>query len=397
MNIVQIRHCDEAADVLRKIGVDPYGISAMTPKTRHLNLLVRHQPCRIANILKQELLSLGGDAAVARGAVSCSIETTDILMMGTAKQLAALADKLDCQPFGLRNLGYEIRDVLCNYEKKDFIFKTARRKISLSEKTFIMGILNVTPDSFSDGNQFYDRQKAIDRGLQMADEGADILDIGGESTRPGATAVRAADEIKRVIPVIEGLARKTKLPISIDTTKAKVARAALQAGAEIVNDISALHGDKKMISVVQEEDAALILMHMRGNPRNMQTGDLHYDELMPDIIDYLKKACQSAVSGGIQKECLVLDPGIGFGKTAEDNFKIIKSLADLKCLGFPLMIGTSRKSFIGKATGEKAEDRIDGTGATVTAAILNGCSIVRVHDVAAMKKVVAVADAIVHA
>ena len=394
LKIVHIQHPDEAAEILRKIGVDPYGITSMASKTRHLNLLIRQQPCRVANILKQEMLSIGGDAAVARGAVSCSIDASDVLVMGTVKQMTILAAKLDQQPFGLSNLGRAIRDVLIQNDRKDFVLKTSRRKITLSAKTHIMGILNVTPDSFSDGNQYFNTKNAIDRGLQMADEGADIIDIGGESTRPGAKPVRAAEEIKRVIPVIEGLTRKTKIPLSIDTTKAKVASAALQAGAEIVNDVSALQTDKKMISVVKDAGAALILMHRRGNPQNMQTGDLHYDDIMYDIIDYFGKVCHAAISGGIQKACLVLDPGIGFGKTAEDNFKIIRSLADLKVLGLPLMIGTSRKSFIGKVTGDQPQDRVGGTAATVVAAILNGCRIVRVHDVAEMKKVAAVADAI---
>jgi dihydropteroate synthase len=394
LKILHIQHPDEAAEILRKIGVDPYGITAMAPKTRHLNLLVRKQPCRVANILKQEMLSIGGDAAVARGAVSCSIDASDVMVMGTVKQITSLAAKLDQQPFGLRNLGRDIKDILTRYDSKDFVLKTSRRKITLTAKTHIMGILNVTPDSFSDGNQYFNTQKAIDRGLQMVDEGADIIDIGGESTRPGAEPVRATEEIKRVLPVIEGLTRKTKIPLSIDTTKSKVAKAALQAGAEIVNDVSALQADKKMISVVKDAAAALILMHMRGNPQNMQTGDLHYDDIMFDIIDYFGKVCHAAISRGIQKACLVLDPGIGFGKTAEDNFKIIRSLADLKVLGLPVMIGTSRKSFIGKVTGDHPQDRLEGTAATVVAAILNGCRIVRVHDVAEIKKVAAVADAI---
>jgi dihydropteroate synthase len=260
-----------------------------------------------------------------------------------------------------------------------------------------MGILNVTPDSFSDGGLFYSQQKAVERGLQMADEGADIIDIGGESTRPGAKSLEASVESKRVLPVIESLVKQVKIPLSIDTTKAKVAKLAIVDGAEIVNDISALHGDKEMTKTIKDAGAAVILMHMRGKPRNMQKGNLIYDNLMGEITDYLKKSSEKALKAGIEKDRMIVDPGIGFGKTPEDNYKIIRNLYQLKELGIPVMIGTSRKSFIGRITGGEPEQRLEGTAATITAAIMNGCHIVRVHDVAAMKKVAAVTDAIVHA
>jgi dihydropteroate synthase len=260
-----------------------------------------------------------------------------------------------------------------------------------------MGILNVTPDSFSDGGLFYSQQKAVEHGLQMATEGADIIDIGGESTRPGAMSVTAGVELKRVLPVIESLVQQAKVPISIDTKKAQVARQAIAAGAEIVNDISALNGDKKMAKTIKEIGAAVVLMHMRGTPQNMQKGNLVYADIMGEIIAYLKKSSEKAIKAGIEKDCLVIDPGIGFGKTPEDNYKIIKSLSELKGLGMPVMVGTSRKSFIGKLTGGEPRQRLEGTAATVAAAIMNGCHIVRVHDVAAMKKVAAITDAIVHA
>jgi dihydropteroate synthase len=261
----------------------------------------------------------------------------------------------------------------------------------------VMGILNVTPDSFSDSGLFYSPQKAIEHGLRMADEGADIIDIGGESTRPGSRSVPVNIELKRVLPVIEGLAKKIKIPISVDTKKAQVARLAVDSGAEIINDISALNGDRNMAETIRETHAAAILMHMRGKPKNMQKGSLVYDNLMGEITDYLKQSSEKALKAGIEKECLVIDPGIGFGKTPEDNYKIIKNLSGLKALGMPVLIGTSRKSFIGKITGGKPDERTEGTAATVAAAIMNGCHIIRVHDVAAMKKVAAVTDAIVHA
>jgi len=369
----------------------------MASKVQHFNILLSSQSCKAANILKQEMLSLGADAAVARGSVSCSVDATDILLMGTLKQLAALAQKIEKQPFGLAQMSRDILELLNNAGRNRYVLKTSRREIALGKRTLIMGILNVTPDSFSDGSIYFDRQKAVERGLQMADEGADMIDIGGESTRPGSKPVPARQEIARVVPLVENLSRKLKIPISVDTKKSQVAQKSLEAGAEIINDVSALNGDKKMASVVRKADAALILMHMRGTPENMQAGNLVYDDLMDEIIDYLARQCRKAVAAGIGKDHLVADPGIGFGKTYEDNCRIIKKTGELKSLGLPLLIGASRKAFIGHVTGGQPAERIEGTAATVSAAIMNGCHIVRVHDVAAMKKVAAMTDAIVHA
>ena len=397
MKKIEIRTIDEAGDVFQRIGVDAYGIGAMAKKAIHINLLLEKQPCKVANILKQEMLSLGGDAAVARGSVACSIPETDVLIMGTLKQIAALITKIEKQPFGLNQLAGDMAEILKNTGIQEVVLKTSRRKIILGKRTLVMGIINVTPDSFSDGGIFYSHQKAVDHGWRMADEGADMIDIGGESTRPGSRAVPVNAELKRVIPVIETLSGKIKLPISIDTKKARVAREAVAAGAEIVNDVSALNGDRLMAKTISDSKAAVILMHMRGNPGNMQEGNLKYNNLMDDISDYLKKSCEKAIKAGVDAESIVLDPGIGFGKTAEDNFRIIKNLSLLKALDLPIMIGTSRKSFIGKITGDEPGARMEGTAATVAAAIMNGCHVVRVHDVAAMKKVALVTDAIVHA
>ena len=397
MNVIIIRNLEEAAAMFKQIGVDPYGIDAMASKSININILIEDQPCKIANIIKQEMLSVGGDAAVARGSVSCSVPVSDILIMGTIKQISALIRKIEKQPFGLNLIAGNILEILKNISKNEYVLKTCRREINLGKKTLIMGILNVTPDSFSDGGLFYSQQKAVERGLQMADEGADIIDIGGESTRPGAKSLDTSVELKRVLPVIESLVKQIKIPLSIDTTKAKVAKLAIVGGAEIVNDISALHGDKEMTKTIKDAGAAVILMHMRGKPRNMQKGNLVYDNLMGEITDYLKKSSEKALKAGIEKDRMIVDPGIGFGKTPEDNYKIIRNLYQLKELGIPVMIGSSRKSFIGRITGGEPEQRLEGTAATITAAIMNGCHIVRVHDVAAMKKVAAVTDAIVHA
>jgi dihydropteroate synthase len=397
LKIIKINNLEEAVIIFQKIGVDPYGIEAMATKTINVNILLKDKSCKVANIIKQEMLSIGGDAAIARGAVACSIASTDILIMGTLKQISALIRKIEKQPFGLNLIADDISKILKNSRQNQFVIKTSKREIILGKKTIIMGILNVTPDSFSDGGLFNNSKTAVDRALQMIDEGADIIDIGGESSRPGAKSVDAKIELERVIPIIEKLVKKIKIPISIDTTKAKVAKLALEAGAEIVNDISALNGDKKMAGIVRDAGAALILMHMRGNPLNMQKSNLVYDDLMGEVASYLKTSSEKAMKAGIDKKSLVIDPGIGFGKTAEDNYKIIKNLSELKGLGFPVMIGPSRKSFIGKVIGGEPHERVEGTAAAVTAAIINGAQIVRVHDVAALKKVCAITDAIVSA
>lgn len=257
-----------------------------------------------------------------------------------------------------------------------------------------MGILNVTPDSFSDGGLFANPEAAVEHAEWMAAEGADIIDIGGESSRPGADPVSAEAEMDRVLPVIEKLAKTTKIPISIDTYKATVARKALELGACMVNDISALRSDADMASVVAEAGAPVVLMHMKGTPKNMQV-DPHYDCVIAEIISFLKTRIQAAVDAGISPEKIIIDPGIGFGKTVEHNLEIIRRLRDFRTLGKPILIGTSRKSFIGKVLGLPADDRIEGTAATVAMAIANGADIVRVHDVKEMAKVVRMTDAIV--
>jgi dihydropteroate synthase len=250
-----------------------------------------------------------------------------------------------------------------------------------NDRTYIMGVLNVTPDSFFDKGRFFDKKKAVSHALKMVFYGADIIDIGGESTRPGAKEVSADEELKRVIPVIEALAGKIKKPISIDTRKAIVAKEALKAGAHIVNDISALNHDPLMADVAASHKAAIILMHMKGIPENMQDLPL-YKDVIKEISAYLKKSIKVAVNAGIKKEDIIIDPGIGFGKTLEHNLKILRHLQKFKVLGHPICIGTSRKSFIAKLIGsDDPDDRLAGTIATCAIAIMNGAHILRVHDV----------------
>lgn len=274
------------------------------------------------------------------------------------------------------------------------ILRTSRRTINIGERTLIMGILNVTPDSFSDGGRFLAPEMAMEAGMRMIEEGADMIDIGGESTRPGSDPVSLEDELRRVIPVVRGLAKRSDIPLSVDTMKAGVACEALAEGVEIVNDISSLEHDGGMAKVVADAGAAVILMHMRGTPKTMQTGDLTYGSLRAEVITYLQARIESAREAGIEPERILVDPGLGFGKTAMDNVRLIKHLGELNVLGRPIVTGASRKSFIGYVTGGTPQERLEGTAAAVTAAILNGSRVIRVHDVAAMKKVAAMADAL---
>jgi dihydropteroate synthase len=385
---------EEALDILRRMEVDPYGIQAMLPKMFHLNIILDGLECRVANIIKQEMLSLGGDAAVARGTVACSVARTDVILMGTHKQMQRFAEKISAQPFGLGLISEKIRELLKSVFANSFLLRTSRRTIALGERTLIMGILNVTPDSFSDGGRFVSPEKAVEEGVRMAEEGADILDIGGESTRPGSDPVSSEEELRRVIPVIRFLAKRTDLPLSIDTMKAAVAREALAEGAEIVNDISSMTFDEGMAKVVADARAAVVLMHMRGVPKSMQSGDLDYSSLRGEIIAYLKKGIERAGNHGIDSTQIMVDPGLGFGKTATDNMRIIKYLSEFKCIGRPIVVGGSRKAFIGLITGGAPAERREGTAAVITAAILHGAQIVRVHDVAMMRRVATMADAL---
>ena len=382
---------------MRGIDCDPYGIEAMLPKMLHLNVLLEGIKCNVANIIKQEMLSVGGDAAVSRAAVSCSVMETDCVIMGTTKQIQRLSDKISIQPLGLSIISKAIKELLANVSKDMFILKTCRREIVLGDKTWIMGILNVTPDSFSDGGVFKDTDDAVEYGLKMMDEGADIIDIGGESSRPGAGPVTLEEEIARVIPVIKGLERRIKIPLSIDTTKAEVARIAVESGADIVNDISAMTFDRRMGNMVADTGAAIILMHMRGTPEDMQKGDLSYRSLRGDIIAFLEDKKEKAEIAGISPENIMIDPGIGFGKTWQDSMRLLKYLSEFRVMGRPIVTGPSRKAFIGKITGGGPTERMEGTAAAVTAAIMNGTNVVRVHDVKAMKRVAAMADAILRA
>lgn len=263
-----------------------------------------------------------------------------------------------------------------------------------NRETLVMGILNVTPDSFSDGGLFYNTDEAVSHALQLIENGIDIIDIGGESTRPGAKKISEEEEIQRIIPVVKQIRElSSEIIISIDTTKSMVAQKAIQSGANIINDISGFSFDNKMIDVVRESKVPVIIMHMQGDPSNMQNNPV-YDDLIIDISSFFKSKIKLAIDAGIKKEQIILDPGIGFGKTVGDNFQLINQLNEFCKLGFPVMIGPSRKSFIGTTLNLPVDDRLEGTAAAVAVGVMNGARIVRVHDVKEIKRVVTIVEKI---
>jgi dihydropteroate synthase len=282
-----------------------------------------------------------------------------------------------------------------------FRLKLPSRTLVLGERTLVMGVLNVTPDSFSDGGKFLEPELAVEQAFAMEKAGADLLDVGGESTRPDSAETPAATELDRILPVLEALQHRLKIPVSVDTRRSSVAEIALRAGAQIINDVSGLKSDPRIAEVAARHRAPLVLMHMRGEPRTMQAAGFARD-VLKDVIHGLRRSVAIARKAGVGKAQIILDPGIGFGKSFAQNYELLQKLPQLAKLGYPLLVGTSRKGFLGATLardGKPAppEERIWGTAATVTASILNGAHIVRVHDVAEMVQVARVADCILTA
>lgn len=385
--VLNIRDSRQAWRELTLIGSDDAGVARMFDKARMLAVKVEGLKSPAANILKQEMLAIGGDCAVARGVVNCSAPISDALIMGTVKQVKKLVPRLKAQPFGLKTLAAEIASLL-EAEKGKARWEIPGRVFDLEKKVLVMGIVNVTPDSFSDGGDLADREKALDAALRMVDEGADLIDVGGESTRPGAMPVSLDEETGRVIPVIEALANRTSAPISIDTYKSAVAKRAVEAGASIINDISGLGMDREMAGVAASTGAGLVLMHMRGTPRDMQT-NTDYADLVGEIRRLLCQSAEKAIEAGVKKENIAIDPGIGFGKTAAGNLLLLRRLSEFTGLGFPILVGASRKSFIGRTLGiDDPKDRLEGSLAAAVMAVMGGARIIRAHDVAQTRRAV---------
>ncbi|MHB9093229.1 MAG: dihydropteroate synthase, partial [Eubacteriales bacterium] len=318
---------------IASIGADDAGVAVMAPKAIHRVIKVENISAKAAVVLKQEMLSKGGEAAVSRGVGNFSVEKTDVLLMGTVRQFNRLISKLRAQPFGLSKLAELLCQAMGNLDSscRQLGLNCRGYQLPLGERTIVMGILNITPDSFSDGGQFFDLDVAVEHALEMVEQGADIIDIGGESTRPKASPLPLEAELERVMPVLKKLVQEIKVPISVDTYKAEVARQALAEGAHIINDVWGLQADPEMAGVVARfADVPLILMHN-------QTGN-EYKNMMDDILGSLGESAGKALEAGIKRENIVLDPGIGFGKDTDQNLEVMNRLWEFKTLGYPILL-----------------------------------------------------------
>lgn len=388
VRILHIDNMHDAKEEIRKIGVDASSIPWLSPKALFITMKIENVSAYCANIIKQEMLGKGGDVAINRGALSLSVETSDILLMGTYNQYRRLIYKLGMQTGPLLEIANEIKRTLDGLDTgKPAYFECGKHRLPIGEKTYIMGILNVTPDSFTDGGKYVNLESAVKKAVEMVEMGADIIDVGGESTRPGHQPVNALEEIARVLPVIERLCKEINVPVSVDTSKAVVADKALQAGAVIINDVWGLQKDPAIAQVAAKHGAGVIMMH--------NSDSSEYRDLMGEIIGYLRKSIEIAEKAGIHRESMIIDPGVGFGKTLEHNLEVMRRLKELGTLNLPVLLGTSRKSLIGNVLELPVYERIEGTAATVTLGIANGTDMVRVHDVKEMARVVRMTDAMV--
>ncbi len=379
-----------ARELMAAIGVHPRGVDIMAAKLTARAIYVKNVKAVAANILKQEALSAGAEAAVHRHVINCRVARSDALLFGTAAALEDVARKLVGQDFGLDALGKEISRVLATWY--------AAPSLELKGRTYrlnaplIVGILNVTPDSFSDGGEFDAPRAAIARARELLEQGAAVVDVGGESTRPGAAYVSAEEELSRVMPVVEVLAPEH--PVSVDTRKAAVARKCAEAGAAMINDVSAGRDEPAVAEVCAEFGLPYVVMHMKGTPADMQQ-DPRYDDVVGEVRGFLAERAAWAKARGVEQ--IIVDPGIGFGKTLEHNLALINNVPALADLGYPVMVGHSRKSFIGKLTGAEVDNRLAGSLAAALVAARRGAHILRVHDVAATAQALAVDAAVTRA
>lgn len=405
---VRILNLDSPARIraeMNKVGASPPGVSLMAPKASFRTVKAEGLNFAAANIIKQEMLARGGEVVTSRAVYSSKESDSDVLILGTVKQFENLINKLRMQPFkSLQAIATELEHALACYAGEKLMpLHIGGRLFAWGERTYIMGVVNVTDDSFSGDGLGHDVDAAVAQAERMVQEGADLIDVGGESTRPGSEPVAVDEELRRVLPVVEALARRLDVPISIDTFKSEVAAAAVEAGASLINDVWGLRMDPQLGEVAARRRVPLVLMHNRGRPKDaVQTERLggryqgvEYDDLMGDIIRELRESIDLALEAGVERHSIIVDPGIGFGKTVEQNLRIMADLSELRVLGRPVLLGPSRKSFIGYTLDLPAEERVEGTAAAVAVGIANGADMVRVHEVKEMARVARMTDAIV--
>jgi dihydropteroate synthase len=400
IRLLQVEGENELKKMFQMLKVDPYGIRIMLPKAINYLIKLSSLSSIAANILKQEMLSLGGDVALPRDVLTVRTKKTDCLLIGTLSQIKRLNEKLKLQPFGLNKLAQILSLALNNYEKDKFVLDLGKTRLKIGHPALIMGVVNLTPDSFSGDGLYQSRStrlhphEVLEHVEKMVKDGADIIDLGGESSRPGAGRVSVKEELTRTIPVIKLLSKKIRVPISIDTYKPEVAEQALDNGAVIINDITGLR-NARMARIIAKYNAACVIMHMKGRPATMQRNPV-YKSLIEEIIAFLSASLKHAVDAGVTEKKIIIDPGIGFGKTLEQNLEILKRLKEFKILGRPIIVGTSRKSFIGKILNVAPLERIFGTVASNVLAVQNGANIVRAHDIKAVSQALKVGDCILN-
>ncbi len=392
---LDIKTEEEGLKEFKRIGASDIGSRIMVGKIFPLSLKIRGISPVAANILKQEMLARGGDVVTSRTLLTETEGKTDIIIQGPVSSIKDLITKIKQQPFGLKTLSDELRVYLnrLNENKKAKELTIGKQKFNLDRDVLIMGILNVTPDSFYDGGYYFEKEKAFKRVVTLVCEGADIIDVGGMSTRPGSLPVDIDDEIKRIIPVIEYINKNHNILISADTYRSETALRAIAAGAHMINDISGLSMDKNMADVVSKNDVSLVIMHIKGTPENMQENP-EYENVIDEIYDYLEDKTNTAVGSGIKPEKIIVDPGIGFGKTTEHNLRIINKVSEFKMLGYPVLIGASRKSFIGNVLDLPVEERLEGSLSASVCSVIGGANILRVHDIKETIRAVKIAKSI---
>lgn len=393
LRALRLDRAEDLESVLSTLGVDPRGREIMVPKGLFYLLRAEGLSRRAAVILKQEMLAKGGEAAIPRAVYDGGEGKVEALLMGTRAQFENVRRTLDEEPFGLKALGAEIGSVLDRLSAPPPPMTIGGREFAWGRRTYIMGIINATPDSFSGDGLYQDADPvaaAVAQARAMVAAGADMLDLGAESTRPGAEAVGAEEELARLMPILRAVAGEVQVPISVDTWKASVAEAALAAGASCVNDIRGLRGDPELAGVVAKAGVPAIVMHSQDSAA--------YGDLMGDIIHSLRQSLAIAARAGISAERIIVDPGLGggsFGKTRAQNLRLLRDLGELRCLGRPILIGASRKSFIRQTLDLPTAELVFGTAAAVVLGIAGGADIIRVHDVGEMRQAAAMADAII--
>jgi len=391
-HLVRIHAEEEIARNLAALDLPEDQVAANASAFQYGTVKLKAVAIRAVALLRKHIEALGGslasaDTVTAKGP---SPEQPDVLITGSYAVLRRLTERIAAEDPPLVEIGREISQCLRSERR---VMAWGNRSLDFCKRIYVMGILNCTPDSFYPGSRVLESGQALEQAWSMIDAGADILDIGGESTRPGADPVDTVQEIERVIPVIVGIRKRSDVLISIDTRKTDVAEKALDAGADLVNDVSALRGNRPLAECIAARGVPVILMHMRGEPKNMQENP-YYEDTIAEVIEELSGSIDFALSSGIGEDRIIIDPGIGFGKRCQDNLAIIRGLGSLRSLGYPVLIGLSRKSFIGTVLDKPVEERLIGTVATNMLALMNGADILRVHDVAEAVDTVKIFEAV---